>query len=560
MQGKMTRGVQAQQTAPFVLNLGDQRGFIRGLTHLSHDPDSRPLAHCFTGIPYALPPVGPFRWTPPRSLPPCYRYGTRSQPGGFDGGGCGFCPQPGYRGQPTPALWDEDCLQVNVWLPVGEPPSSGWPVLFYIHGGWLQFGTPNSHKLQAVLDPQGGRLGCIVVQPAYRLNLWGFLAAKELQADSRHGAAGNYGFMDQRLALEWTRNNTSYFGGDAGNITVGGLSAGAHSTFHQLAYDLWQPREKQIIRRVWMVSNGSGVQPKTVEEVQGQFDTLCTNLGISLTLTGKKKLEHLRKVPAAQLMEASTQDMLPGAHEFRAVTDGAFIRRDLFKDIASGEFARRMKDRQVHLLMGEVSDERHVYAAWRPPLQDNFAGLHTRLLADYPIAVVDAALKVWCPDQKLPKGCTDWRLDAYGKIYADLQVYGLARGLATALQQGGAGSFLRRWRIEWRSESCDAMWPKEWGATHGSDVVSVWFQGNGVGSGLSEAEKDITRPWLDALSKFLAGEEDIGWGCQGANQIRVLSEDGQTVIREDEGMQAGLQLWHEVRMSQAAAGAFAAKL
>ena len=83
-------------------------------------------------------------------------------------------------------------------------------------------------------------LRCIIVQPAYRLNAFGFLASAELQHEAAAGghAAGNMGFWDQRLALEWTHANVGDFGGNAGNITVGGYSAGSYSTFQQLAHEL----------------------------------------------------------------------------------------------------------------------------------------------------------------------------------------------------------------------------------------------------------------------------------------------------------------------------------
>lgn len=64
----------------------------------------------------------------------------------------------------------------------------------------------------------------IIVAPAYRLNVFGFIASKELQDEAaRSGeAAGNLGFWDQRTALEWTAENIGYFGGNAKNITVAG--------------------------------------------------------------------------------------------------------------------------------------------------------------------------------------------------------------------------------------------------------------------------------------------------------------------------------------------------
>lgn len=99
----------------------------------------------------------------------------------------------------------------------------------------------------------------IIVSPAYRLNSFGFIASKELQAEAAKvgETAGNMGFWDQRAALEWTAANIGHFGGDANNITVGGYSAGSHSAFHQMAHELYfVPDGKAIIRRVimWYVS------------------------------------------------------------------------------------------------------------------------------------------------------------------------------------------------------------------------------------------------------------------------------------------------------------------
>ena len=109
-------------TEPYLLDLS-HRGFIEGLTRLDAK-SQRPLCHYFGGLPYALPPVGPYRWRQARPLPPCYRYGTRSNPGRFTGGAA-LCPQPGFLGPPEKELFDEDCLQLNVWVPIGKPPDKG---------------------------------------------------------------------------------------------------------------------------------------------------------------------------------------------------------------------------------------------------------------------------------------------------------------------------------------------------------------------------------------------------------------------------------------------------
>lgn len=221
---------------PYPLDLGPL-GHIEGLTltPTTTTSSSRPEPHChyFGGIPYANPPVGPFRFRRARPLAPCYRYGTRANPGRFTGA-TALCPQPGFNKAPDTSLWDEDCLQLNIWVPAEsstcKKPRGGWPVFFYIHGGWLQYGTANVPPgVGANLIGEAG-FGAMIVSASYRLNALGFLAGKELEEESlgrgEKGTVGNLGFWDQRMALEWAWRNVVLFGGDPKAITVGGYSAG----------------------------------------------------------------------------------------------------------------------------------------------------------------------------------------------------------------------------------------------------------------------------------------------------------------------------------------------
>ena len=113
---------------PYLRDL-EPRGFVEGLT-FKDKSSGRPLCHYFGGIPYALPPVGPFRWQKPRPLPSSFRYGTRVNPGRYTGG-TGVCPQPGFGKDIDTRLWDEDCLQCNIWMPVGTPPDEGLRPIHY---------------------------------------------------------------------------------------------------------------------------------------------------------------------------------------------------------------------------------------------------------------------------------------------------------------------------------------------------------------------------------------------------------------------------------------------
>ena len=144
----------------------------------------------FTHIPYAKSPTGSRRWRKPEPLPKDHVYGDN---GPLDCTQYGnVCPQPEYivNGNSminTNYKFDEDCLVVNLWLPAGNPPASGWPILAWIHGGWLQIGDPSlkEHTQPTQLIAEGG-LRAAVVSIGYRLNIFGFLAGKRLK--------GNFGF------------------------------------------------------------------------------------------------------------------------------------------------------------------------------------------------------------------------------------------------------------------------------------------------------------------------------------------------------------------------------
>lgn len=409
---------------------------------------------------------------------------------------------------------------------------TGWPVLFYIHGGFLQFGNPNDMDFRAFLSNSPTR--CIVVAPAYRLNLFGFLSSPELlQACPDFGV--NVGFWDQRLALQWTWENISYFGGNPSNITVSGYSAGAHSVFHQLAYDLGVSDKKAIVKRVLMLSNGPGLQPKSLEESQDQFNELLTSLNIPLSLRPSEKLARLRALPAKSLIEACSKMKI---HQFRAVTDGAFVRHNLLQELDSGKFAHLLKLRNVKIMMGECSSEHFLYGTWKPP-QPGYDNLAHRLEADYPRAAVHVLMKHYFPDCKLPERFSSWS-EAFGNIYADVQIHALERGMADGLIRHGAGALLHRYRIEWRAKCVDKKIPAKYGPTHTSDLP-IWFWGNGD-SLTSNEKRIIADAFQKPLARFLRGEE-VQWGTRAETQIRTLKKTGEVVVEDDERMLDAVALW-----------------
>lgn len=205
-----------------------QQGWIEGL-ELQSPETNEIVAHYFGGLRYALPPIGNLRFRKTVPLPDDYIYGSEQFPGSCVDA-CNVCPQPLWLLDVPAHITNEDCLQLNVWVPVGSPkPVEGWPVFIFIHGGFLQFAYANKAPGLIAKMYENTPFNAIVVMPHYRLNAFGFLAGQELADEAREDgldSVGNMGFWDQRTAIEWTAKNIGSFGGDASNISVGGYSAG----------------------------------------------------------------------------------------------------------------------------------------------------------------------------------------------------------------------------------------------------------------------------------------------------------------------------------------------
>ena len=501
-----------------------------------------PAVHYFGGIPYALPPTGEYRFRAPRKLPEGYELGTVANPGRFTGGAA-ICPQPPSRVPPNRDLFDEDCLQLNLWIPAGPVPEKGWPVCIYFHGGFLQWGSPNwgPSSLASLLEDSS--LRAIMVFPAFRLNAFGFLTSNELADEARANGepCGNMGLWDQRTALEWTHSHISLFGGNPANITAAGYSAGGFSAFQQLAHELYcVPEEDRVIKRIAMLSNGPGITPKALTEQQDQFNEYIAKLGISLDLSPAEKLNALRGLPYDRLIEVQPSMKI---HEFRLLNDGNFLPKELMSKVDSGDFGRKMKAHGITLLSGECRDEHTVYRNWRTP-ENSYDALYSRLCAEYPEKAVRRLMEHYCGEEKkLPAACSDWK-DLFGHIYANIQVHAMQRGLHNALFKGGLvpGVDVLRYRFDRRLQCVSESLPVEWGVTHSSDVP-IWFWGANFPGGLTVQEKAWLKGWNQGFATFIEGDK-VEWGPSQPREMRRWRSDGETDVWTDDKWEQGLEVWN----------------
>jgi len=165
----------------------------------------------FLGVPYGLSTEGLGRFRAP------VRVDASEME--FDAGEFGDrCPSGGGAGQ------SEDCLNLNLYRPKRRDPAEKLPVAVHIHGGAFNGGIGDSswqlsHFAAWSAEPM------IAISFSYRVGALGFLPSKVMAKDGLLNA----GLKDQELLLEWVQENIAAFGGDPGNVTIMGSSAGAHS-------------------------------------------------------------------------------------------------------------------------------------------------------------------------------------------------------------------------------------------------------------------------------------------------------------------------------------------
>ena len=347
---------------------------------------------------------------------------------------------------------------------------------------------------------------------------------------------GNLGFWDQRLALDWVRARIRGFGGDPGRITIAGLSAGAYSCFHQLAYEVGMPDGDACIRQVVMWSNGCGLPPKPIEEVKSHVDALLGALHIPSAPSAAEKLAKLKELSWEEIVRAV--ECVP-ENAFRAVTDGAFVRASLFAELRDGRFGAALRRRGVRLVIGEVRDEVTEYRERSPPA--SFDALVRRLAVEYPEAAAARLGRIYCPDGGLPAGCPTWQ-DLFGRVYADMQVYVSERGFLSSVASALPLSSIARYRVEWRAKCIDEIAEPEKGVTHGTDLV-IWLFGNMFK--LWPEEKGLARAFVEPWTRFLTGK-DFDWGTKSVSDFRTITENGTISTAKDVRWEECLGIWDSI--------------
>lgn len=203
-----------------------ENGWVKGIEAAD------PRITAFKGIPFAAPPVGENRWRAPQpcenwvGVRECYRFAPIAMQATPGIGDNVYIKE--WHVDPEIAM-GEDCLYLNVWTGARKATEKR-PVLVWFFGGGLQCGYPSEMEFDG---ERIARRNVIVVTVNYRVNVFGFLAHPQL-TEEQPDAPTNFGSLDQQAALRWVQRNIAAFGGDPGNVTIAGQSAGGGSVLSQM--------------------------------------------------------------------------------------------------------------------------------------------------------------------------------------------------------------------------------------------------------------------------------------------------------------------------------------
>ncbi|PWU08497.1 MAG: carboxylesterase family protein [Terriglobia bacterium] len=395
----------------------------------------------FKGIPFAAPPVGDLRWREP--APVKAWTGVRQ------------ATQFGARCMQNGEGVSEDCLYLNVWTPEW-PPQSPKPVMLWIHGGGNFAGASS----EAIFDGEPlAEHGVVLVSANYRLGVFGFYAHQELTAESSHHASGNYGLMDQIAALKWVRENIRRFGGDPGNVTIFGESAGSLD----INVLMTSPLAKGLFARL-IGESGPVVAPPSLAEGEKKGMSVAASLHA-------ESLKALRAVPATDLQKATGQGLSFLGPLLGVLVDGWVLPKAPFAVFQAGQQQR------ADLLLGsnarELSRPFFPVSGLKEGIAAEYGPLASRALQVYHVKDGEAAE----PDPVYGSAMAQWATDSQFRCGTVAELIWHSRAGNTAYQ-------FQFSRVPKGRETA--------GAAHGSELPYVFGTLSVPGRGANPPKYDTT--------------------------------------------------------------------
>lgn len=276
----------------------------------------------FKGIPYAKPPTGELRWKAPQAPEPGNEIIKADDFGNSS---------IQYEWPSEPASYNEigeDCLTLNVWTK--DLSAKGKPVMVYFHGGGFAWGGTSDPLYDGQYFVQQNE-DIVMVTCNYRVGFMGFIDFSHVDGGEDFADAPNLGILDHIQALKWVQENIGAFGGDPGNVTIFGESAGGGTTSTLLVVD----KAKGLFQKCISQSGGLALTYSQKElDDWGLTEAL-------MKVTGAKNMEELMAIPEDKLIKYYTEpydddgNCLNDLYNM-PLRDGKLIPEDPYKALADG--------------------------------------------------------------------------------------------------------------------------------------------------------------------------------------------------------------------------------
>ncbi|MBL8550227.1 MAG: carboxylesterase family protein [Hyphomonadaceae bacterium] len=412
----------------------------------------------FRGVPFAAPPVGDLRWRAPQ--PAAAWEGVREATA--DANDCSQLPFA-QDAAPVRAPTSEDCLYLNVWRPAA-PSASPLPVMVWIYGGGLTIGgiSPAVYGGAAF-----ARDGVVFVSMNYRVGRFGFFAHPALSGEHPDEVHGNYGYADQIAALQWVQRNIAAFGGDPGNVSIFGESAGGGS----VAVMMTSPLARGLFHKAMLQSAGlpggrraAFPMRRLSGAASGEAMGLEYARSLGIAGEGADAAAALRALPGDVVRAGVGFFMPPALGAPGPMVDGKLIIDDAETVFAAGGQAMvptLIGANDLDIGFGPAQDKAALFATFGAD-----AG-RARALYD-------------------PTGAADFRSVAQG-VYADRLMVEPARHVADVMANAGQPAF--HYRFSYAAES---LRPGVNGAVHASEIPYVFDTLDAsLGTAQTQADRDI---------------------------------------------------------------------
>lgn len=394
----------------------------------------------FKGVPYAIPPVGSYRWLPPQ---PAQTWQGVKKAEQFSA----ICSQKPNSWDTDPAFKNinEDCLYLNIWAPrayFDHPDNQhSYPVMVWIHGGGFVSGGSSIQ----IYNPEAiARQGIVVVSFNYRLGRFGFFAHPALKQESEEDKWANYGLMDQIAALKWVQGNISSFGGDNNNVTIFGESAGGASII-----SLMTITEAKGLFDKAIIQSGTGHCRAFPATPKDKATAIALHFAQKhhILSSGADALQELRSLPENELVDdLNIQNLQPDLFS-GLIIDQTLLMHSLEEAYAKGNFY------PVPLLIGDTDGDGLLLS--KTTLSDLAKTLGTS---------VESINQVYNPDGKKSE------TNIIHQLIADTQILEPTRLLARQVAEKHTPVY--RYRFSYIADTARPY--SSFGAAHASEIPYVF--------------------------------------------------------------------------------------